>query len=70
MAIIGVIGRKGGVGKTTIAVHLAAELSTGKQTVAVVDCDAQGSATYWSDPGQLPVPVLHHPLEHARAIQT
>jgi chromosome partitioning protein len=70
MAVIGVIGRKGGVGKTTIAVHLAAELSTGKQTVAVVDCDAQGSASYWADPGQLPVPVLHHPLEHAREIQT
>ena len=70
MAVIGVIGRKGGVGKTTVAVHLAAELSTGKTTVAVVDCDAQASATYWADPGQLPVPVLHHPLEHAREIQT
>ena len=40
MPVIGVIGRKGGSGKTTIAVHLAAELATGKRTVAVVDADS------------------------------
>ncbi len=68
MPVIGVIGRKGGCGKTTIAVHLAAELATSKRTVAVVDADTQGSATYWSEPGNLPVPVLHYPLEHAREI--
>ena len=69
MAVVGVIGRKGGCGKTTIAVHLAAELATGRRTVAVVDADTQGSATYWAEPGNLPVPVLHYPLEHAREIQ-
>jgi len=67
--VIGVIGRKGGCGKTTIAIHLAAELATKRRTVAVVDADTQGSATYWSEPGNLPVPVLHYPLEHAREIQ-
>jgi len=67
--VIGVIGRKGGCGKTTIAVHLAAELATKRRTVAVVDADTQGSATYWAEPGNLPVPVLHYPLEHAREIQ-
>jgi len=69
MAVIGVIGRKGGCGKTTIAVHLAAELATKRRTVAVVDADTQGSATYWSEPGNLPVPVLHYPLENAREIK-
>jgi len=69
MAVIGVIGRKGGCGKTTLAVHLAAELATKRRTVAVVDADTQASATYWSEPGNLPVPVLHYPLEHAREIQ-
>ena len=69
MPVIGVIGRKGGVGKTTIAVHLAAVLAAQGRAVAVVDADTQGSATYWAEPGNLPMPVLHHPLEHAREIQ-
>ncbi len=69
MPVIGVIGRKGGSGKTTIAVHLAAVFATQGKNVAVVDADTQGSATYWAEPGNLPMPVLHHPLEHAREIQ-
>ena len=56
MAVVGVIGRKGGCGKTTIAVHLAAELATSRRIVAVVDADTQGSATYWAEPGNLPLP--------------
>lgn len=68
MAVIGVVGRKGGVGKTTVAVHLAAEFASRGWSVVVVDCDTQGSATYWSEPGHLPMPVLHHSLEHARDI--
>lgn len=69
MSVIGVIGRKGGCGKTTIAIHLAAALATSRRTVAVVDADTQGSATYWAEPGNLPFPVLHYPLEHARETQ-
>ena len=69
MLVIGVIGRKGGSGKTTIAVHLAAALAAKGRKVTVVDADTQGSATYWSDPGELPIPVVHRPLEHAREIQ-
>ena len=45
MRVIGVIGRKGGVGKTTVAVHLAAEYAARKRRVVVVDADMQGSAT-------------------------
>ncbi len=69
MPVIGVIGRKGGSGKTTIAVHLAAALAAKGRKVAVVDADTQGSATYWAEPGDLPMPVLHYPLEHARETQ-
>ncbi len=69
MPVIGVIGRKGGSGKTTIAVHLAAVFATQGKNVAVVDADTQGSATYWAEPGHLPMPVVHRPLEHAREMQ-
>lgn len=63
MKVIGVCGRKGGSGKTTTAVHLAAELATRGKSVVLIDCDVQGSATYWSEPGNLPMPVHHMPLE-------
>src|SRR5689334_12190536 len=38
---------KGGVGKTTIAVHLAIWLAEQGKNVAYVDSDVQGSSTYW-----------------------
>ena len=68
MRVIGVIGRKGGVGKTTVAIHLAAELASARRRVVVVDADMQGSAAYWAEPGNLPVPVVHLPLEGASAV--
>ena len=70
MRVIGIIGRKGGVGKTTVAVHLAAEYTARRRRVMVVDADMQGSATYWADPGALPVPVVPLPLEDASDVPT
>ncbi len=68
MRIIGVIGRKGGVGKTTVAVHLAAEYASPRRKVIIVDGDMQGSATYWAEPGNLPIDVVHLPLEDEQSV--
>jgi chromosome partitioning protein len=68
MKIVGVCGRKGGSGKTTTAVHLAAEMAARGLSTVLVDCDTQGSAKHWSGPGRLPMKVEHRPLEPSQNI--
>ncbi|MEO6214498.1 MAG: ParA family protein, partial [Sphingomonas sp.] len=46
--IVALLNQKGGVGKSTLALHLAGQWAREGRRVVLVDADPQGSALDWS----------------------
>ena len=73
--IYGVLNQKGGVGKTTISIHLAADLARRDRRVLLIDADPHGGSLSWSTIREaveftvvgLPKATLHKELESLAA---
>jgi chromosome partitioning protein len=61
-SIVATVQRKGGVGKTTIAVCLSGELHARGKRVTLIDADPQQSSLHWATPKQLPFTVRDLPF--------
>jgi chromosome partitioning protein len=69
MHTISIVSQKGGAGKTTLAIHLAAMAAATGHTPILIDLDPQATAAAWSDwrAGESPEVVT---APHTRLIET
>jgi len=58
MRVVSLISQKGGGGKTTVAVHLAACAHLAGKRCAIIDLDPQGSALEWRARRDSPLPEV------------
>lgn len=64
MRTVAIVCRKGGAGKTTIAVHLATAAEQAGRRSAILDLDPQASAAGWFDIRAAARPEVHVCLPH------
>ena len=72
MKIVALLSQKGGVGKTTLALHLAVGWTQRGRRVAVIDLDPQASAANWGDrrPKSLPIVRSAHASRLQQELET
>jgi chromosome partitioning protein len=58
MKVVAIVSRKGGAGKTTLALHLAVAIEALGLSVAIFDLDPQASAALWKDRRADPSPAV------------
>src|ERR1039457_1376985 len=58
MKTVAIISQKGGVGKTTVALHLAVSAERNNKPTVIIDLDPQASASTWKDLREADSPVV------------
>jgi chromosome partitioning protein len=72
MRTIALINQKGGVGKTTVALHLATAFQQASAATLILDLDPQASASEWHDAREAELPHVEsiQPARLSKAIST